>query len=376
MTKQELVNYLELLLQKTFPNINHIEVALSGGIDSICLLHLLSHLSTKCGFLLSATHINHQISKHSNYWEDFCHQICDSLNIPITSTKVIVNLNGGNGLEAEARKVRYEVFKQSKANVLALAHHSDDQSETVLLQLLRGGSPKGLAAMPKVRKLNNKNNTQLWRPLLNITRTQLEKIALEEGWVWIDDDSNTNTQFKRNFLRHNVMPILLKEYPDYKNQFMRASQHAADAADILSEVADTDLKILLIDDRTINLDILTTLSPARQRNAIVTWLCKFNINTNPTLINSFLSDCLHMLELDNYYTDNFNLDTFNSKYDTLDILFLLSNESKSTIEYIPNINVNSKTYINPKYSKQELFKKIGLDNYIKLLAILLYLHKV
>ena len=292
MTKQELVNYLELLLQKTFPNINHIEVALSGGIDSICLLHLLSHLSTKCGFLLSATHINHQISKHSNYWEDFCHQICDSLNIPITSTKVIVNLNGGNGLEAEARKVRYEVFKQSKANVLALAHHSDDQSETVLLQLLRGGSPKGLAAMPKVRKLNNKNNTQLWRPLLNITRTQLEKIALEEGWVWIDDDSNTNTQFKRNFLRHNVMPILLKEYPDYKNQFMRASQHAADAADILSEVADTDLKILLIDDRTINLDILTTLSPARQRNAIVTWLCKFNISTNPKKIDDILTQLL------------------------------------------------------------------------------------
>ena len=101
-----------------------------------------------------------------------------------------------------------------------------------------------------------------------------------------------------------------------------------------------------------------------------------SINTNPILINSFLSDCLHMLELDNYYTDNFNLDTFNSKYDTLDILFLLSNESKSIIEYTPNIDVSSKNYLNPKYSKQELFKKIGLDNYIKLLAILLYLHKV
>lgn len=133
-----------------------------------------------------------------------------------------------------------------------------------------------------------------------------------------------------------------------------------------------------------NTDILKFIKMLENKNSayIVDTIIKVNelknvsINTNPILINSFLSDCLHMLELDNYYTDNFNLDTFNSKYDTLDILFLLSNESKSTIEYIPNINVNSKTYINPKYSKQELFKKIGLDNYIKLLAILLYLHKV
>lgn len=133
-----------------------------------------------------------------------------------------------------------------------------------------------------------------------------------------------------------------------------------------------------------NTDILKFIKMLENKNSayIVDAIIKVNelknvsINTNPTLINSFLSDCLHMLELDNYYTDNFNLDTFNSKYDTLDILFLLSNESKSIIEYIPNINVNSKTYINPKYSKQELFKKIGLDNYIKLLAILLYLHKV
>ena len=290
MTKQELVDYLELLLQKTFPNINYIEVALSGGIDSICLLHTLSHLSTKRGFSLSAIHVNHQISRHSNYWEDFCHQICDSLNIPITSTRVIVNLNNGNGLEAEARKVRYEVFEQSNANVLALAHHSDDQSETVLLQLLRGGNPRGLAAMPVLRKLNN--DIQLWRPLLNITREQLEKIAIEENWVWIEDDSNSDTRFRRNFLRHNLMPILSKEYPDYRNQFMRASQHAADAADILSEIATTDLKILLIDDRTINLDILTTLSPARQRNAIVTWLCKFNISTNPKKIDDILTQLL------------------------------------------------------------------------------------
>ena len=290
MTKQELVNYLELLLQKTLPNINHIEVALSGGVDSICLLHLLSHLSTKCRFSLSATHINHQISRHSNYWEDFCHQICDSLNIPITSTRVIVNLNNGNGLEAEARKVRYEVFEQSNANVLALAHHSDDQSETVLLQLLRGGNPRGLAAMPVLRKLNN--DIQLWRPLLNITREQLEKIAIEESWIWIEDDSNTDTRFRRNFLRHNVMPILSKEYPDYRNQFMRASQHAADAADILSEIAAADLKILLIDDRTINIDILTTLSAARQRNAIVTWLSKFNISTNPKKIDDILTQLL------------------------------------------------------------------------------------
>ena len=290
MTKQELVDYLELLLQKTFPNINHIEVALSGGIDSICLLHTLSHLSTKRGFSLSAIHVNHQISRHSNYWEDFCHQICDSLNIPITSTRVIVNLNNGNGLEAEARKVRYEVFEQSNANVLALAHHSDDQSETVLLQLLRGGNPRGLAAMPVLRKLNN--GIQLWRPLLNITREQLEKIAIEENWVWIEDDSNSDTRFRRNFLRHNLMPILSKEYPDYRNQFMRASQHAEDAADILSEIATTDLKILLIDDRTINLDILTTLSPARQRNAIVTWLCKFNISTNPKKIDDILTQLL------------------------------------------------------------------------------------
>lgn len=219
------VDYLESALHEAFPEARHIEVALSGGVDSVCLTYLLADLAKRRGFRLSAVHVNHQIDLRAGDWQEFCQWLCASLNIPLRTAKVEVNWGGGDSLEAEARQARYAIFAQSQADVLALAHHADDQAETILLQLLRGAGPHGLAAMPVTRALTE--HTQLWRPLLNATRDQLEALATVEDWIWIEDDSNDDTRLRRNFLRHDILPRLAQGYPDYREQLLRSVRRAA-----------------------------------------------------------------------------------------------------------------------------------------------------
>ena len=170
-----------------------IVVALSGGIDSVVLLHFLN--SNHRGNI-RAIHINHNLSQFSNDWKVFCRDLCKNANIEFKS--IDLNIINSSNIEENARKRRYNSLKSdlSKKEILCTAHHQDDQAETLLLQLFRGSGVAGLASMPK---LKNFGDSYLYRPLLNISKQQIIDYASKNHLNWVVDDSNDNTQFKRNF---------------------------------------------------------------------------------------------------------------------------------------------------------------------------------
>ncbi|MCE3269595.1 MAG: tilS, partial [Burkholderiales bacterium] len=178
-------------------------IGLSGGIDSIVLLHILKHITPQIN--LSAVHINHNISANAKMWSKFCQEFCYSLNIPLHVENVNFNRHGGESLENLARIARYKVLLQAPADIIALAHHQDDQVETTLSQLLRGSDLHNIAGMHMV---SNKQDKILWRPLLDISKAQIEEYAVLFGLKYINDESNLDTRFLRNFIRHDVLPLL------------------------------------------------------------------------------------------------------------------------------------------------------------------------
>ena len=265
-------------------------VALSGGIDSVVLLHLLVPLSASMGFGLSAVHVDHGISANAGKWSAFCHDLCHGVGIFLETARLKIGREPGTSLEAAARAGRYRVFATLQADYVALGQHQDDQAETLLLQLLRGAGVKGLAAMPVVRDLplDEAPRDQLFaaqierelpgavplhdrprmlRPLLHASRSEIENYARENGLRWIVDESNEDVSFDRNFLRHEVFPLLEKRFPAYRTTFSRASRHMAEAAELLNELAEADSAAGLIPGK-LHIEDLRKLSLPRARNLL------------------------------------------------------------------------------------------------------------
>ncbi|MFN9490771.1 MAG: tRNA lysidine(34) synthetase TilS [Betaproteobacteria bacterium] len=236
-----------------------ITVGLSGGIDSVVLLHLLRRGLQLPPSMLAAIHVNHQISRGALAWAAHCRRYCRELGVPLRVHKVEVAR--GNSTEAAAREARYRVFAQSGAAVIALAHNRDDQAETVLIQLLRGAGPRGLAAMPEFRA----GEPSLWRPLLQLPRAAIVEYAERHRLRWIEDDSNADTHYTRNFLRHQVLPRIETRLPGASVVLARAARLQAEAAGLLDELARIDLGA---DDGVLRVDNLARLSPPRARNAL------------------------------------------------------------------------------------------------------------
>lgn len=165
-----ILEQVEGILRKQVAGNDHLVIALSGGVDSVVLLHLLHALSSALAFRLSAVHVEHGISLHAGQWSDFCQGQCDVLGISLEIFRLQIKKTPQVSLEAAARQARYEVFKRIAADFIVLAHHQDDQVETLLLQLLRGAGVKGLGGMPVVRKLHTAGTTRLLRPLLDVSR--------------------------------------------------------------------------------------------------------------------------------------------------------------------------------------------------------------
>lgn len=212
-------------------------VGYSGGLDSSVLLHLLAALRRSAGFSLAAVHVHHGLSPQADYWADHCTQVCRELDVPLAIRRVAVR-PAGEGLEAAARAARYHVFAQLEADFLVLAHHRDDQAETVLLQLLRGAGLKGLAAMPEARPLVG--GLVLLRPLLAATRADIAAYAAAHGIGWIDDASNSDVRLARNALRHAVFPPLAECFPAASKVLALAAAQFAEAAALLDALAELD----------------------------------------------------------------------------------------------------------------------------------------
>jgi tRNA(Ile)-lysidine synthase len=196
-----------------------VAVGLSGGMDSVVLLHALrAHPG------LAAIHVHHGLSPNADAWAAFCRRLCKRLGVPLAVRKAMVQRRG-QGLEAAAREARYAAFKSVKCDAVVLAHHLDDQAETVLMNLLRGAGRRGASGMPARSRLDGK---ALLRPLLGLPRAALAAYARRHGLEWIEDESNADEALSRNFLRRKVAPLLDARFPGWKGALARAARHFAE----------------------------------------------------------------------------------------------------------------------------------------------------
>jgi tRNA(Ile)-lysidine synthase len=215
-----------------------VAVALSGGRDSIVLLDALATLAADLHLALTAIHVHHGLSPNADAWAAFCDKACASRGVPLAVRRVDVKRAGGESPEAAARAVRYAVFAAADAHIVALGHHADDQAETVLLQLLRGAGPQGLAAMPLLRR--SAFGPSLLRPFLPLPRATILAYAGARGLEFVDDESNADIGIKRNFLREEIVPRLATAFAGYPTTLVRAAAHQAESAQLLDALAILD----------------------------------------------------------------------------------------------------------------------------------------
>lgn len=203
-------------------------IALSGGLDSITLLHLFHTLSDATCHL-RALHVHHGLHPEADAWVKHCESVCAKLGIPFEVFYVTLPKQPKEGLEAAARTARYKIFSEQllENEVLVTAHHQNDQAETFLLQALRGSGPKGLSGMPRLKKFSQGWH---WRPLLDLSREALEDFVKEKNLSFIEDDSNFSLQFDRNYLRYDVIPLLKKRWPKMIENFARSAKIQAELA--------------------------------------------------------------------------------------------------------------------------------------------------
>lgn len=197
-----------------------VAVGLSGGVDSVTLLHLLHALAPAHGFRLRAVHVNHGLNPHAGAWQKFCARLCRKLGVPLLQRKVRV-VKRGKGLEAAARAARYGVYAKLPDDVIALGHQLDDQAETVLLNLLRGAGARGASGMPRARRRAGK---LYLRPLLEVPREAIVAYAARQGLAWIEDPSNADEQLTRNFVRRRLGPVIEQRFPRWRQSLARAAR--------------------------------------------------------------------------------------------------------------------------------------------------------
>jgi tRNA(Ile)-lysidine synthase len=217
-----------------------VAVALSGGRDSMALLDALVRVAPSRPVTLSALHVHHGLSSRADDWAAFCAEQCAARGVPLAVVRVQVGRKGGSSLEAAARAARYDALAGAAAEFVALAHHADDQAETLLLQLLRGAGPHGLAAMPAHRAM--RSGPALLRPFLDLTRAAIDVYVQRRGVRWVDDDSNANTGVRRNYVRHEVAPRLAVAFPGYPHTVSRSASLQAETARLLDDLATLDAK--------------------------------------------------------------------------------------------------------------------------------------
>ncbi|WP_223593225.1 tRNA lysidine(34) synthetase TilS [Pseudomonas sp. A-R-19] len=266
-----------LLNLKPWRNAPAWRIAFSGGLDSTVLLHLLAHLAkTQSLPALSAIHVHHGLQAVADAWPEHCRSVCAALGVSLQVVRVQVQ--PGASLERAARDARYLAFSDAvqAGEVLLTAQHRDDQAETLLFRLLRGAGVRGLSGMPRQRPLGVGH---LLRPLLDVTRAELEAYAIEQGLSWIEDPSNEDRQYSRNYLRHQVFPGLTSRWPQAVATMARSAAHLSEAQALLDDLADIDLSLAsTVSDfewlglPSLELAALEKLSVARQRNALSRWL--------------------------------------------------------------------------------------------------------
>jgi len=286
----DLVDKAFVSLLASSKKIKSMTVALSGGVDSVVLLHLLHQLQKTHHFTLKASHVHHGLSKNADKWVKFCEKLCAKLSISLDVYYIQLPQKKSLGIEGEARRLRYEKLLQTKTDLVVLAHHEDDQAETFLLQLIRGAGVKGLSSMAHFD-----DSRRLWRPLLNASRINIESYAKKHKLKWIEDESNQNTDFDRNFIRSKVLPILKNRFSHIIKVISRSSSHLAESQHLLDELAKIDFKNSLKScsyKHKLQVKTLEKLSLSRAKNVLRYWL-EFNDQLMPS--KDLLDECLRQV---------------------------------------------------------------------------------
>ena len=263
----------------------HLFIAYSGGLDSTVLLHLSARYAQAQGIAISAVHIHHGLSDCADDWQQHCQAQCQILGVDFKAIAVSVKCQG-KGLEAQAREARYDALAlymeqscQYKRPLLLTGQHQDDQVETFLLQLKRGAGSKGLAAMPAIKTFYPQllSDGFLLRPLLSVTQKQLQQYAVAKQMVWVDDKSNQDIRIDRNFLRHQVIPMLNQRFAGFDKAVCRSIAHIAAQQQLVEQLAAVDwqsCQSVGLDTQTHGLQVpaLLELNPLRRNNVLRYWL--------------------------------------------------------------------------------------------------------
>lgn len=252
-------------------------VAFSGGLDSTFLLHVVcDFLRQHTGVSLRAIHVNHQLQPNSADTETFCRQTCRELGVSLAVDTVNVPVRQHpdartGGLEQSARQARYRSFcrRLQTGDLLLMAHHADDQAETVLFRVIRGSGPAGLAGMPARRRLGA---GELFRPLLPFSRDQLHVWARRAGLRWMDDPSNQDERFDRNFLRHRILPELAERWPQLSEQLRQTSVQCREGHALTERLAELQYGQCATPDHRIRVQSLAILTLPEQKNLLAWWL--------------------------------------------------------------------------------------------------------
>lgn len=246
-------------------------VAYSGGMDSAVLLHALVRIRGRLGFALRALHVDHGLHPDSPAWSEHCSRTCEQLEVPLVTRSVEVAVGRGESLEAVARRARYQAMADllGHGDLLLTAHHRNDQAETLLLALMRGSGLAGLAAMPLVMPLGA---GRMVRPLLDQDRAVLLEYAVRLDLDWLEDSGNRDLRFDRNFLRHQVVPLLAQRWPSWSKSIARSAAHCAEAQGIIDLLAkDALTKAAGRRPGTLSIDRLLRLEPSLRKAVLRRW---------------------------------------------------------------------------------------------------------
>ncbi|MBS3802925.1 MAG: tRNA lysidine(34) synthetase TilS [Oleiphilaceae bacterium] len=257
----------------SLPHAPRVWVAYSGGLDSTLLLHLARYcLQEARGASLKAIHVNHQLQANAGLCEAHCRRTCEELSVPlVVDTVEVVGAGIKGGIEEAARSARYAAFKRwlEPGDLLLMAHHADDQAETVLFRLIRGTGVAGLAGMPAFRPLGQ---GALVRPLLRFSQERLRAIAQARNLRWVDDPSNEDQDFDRNFLRRSILPRLRQRWPSLPKRINRTAEYASEQAELADRLAELQFNQCCDDRATLRMDLFARLSVPEQKNLLRWWI--------------------------------------------------------------------------------------------------------
>lgn len=264
LTPQQIVDELVTLAAG-----KRVWLAYSGGVDSHVLLHMLATVDAPDLNFVAAVHVDHNLQDESKKWAQHCSDVCLDLKVEHHNLQIEVENIATLGMEAAARTARYQAIERllSPGDIVLTAQHQHDQAETLVLQLLRGAGPKGLSAMAQKSTMGC---MEIIRPLLGVSQADILDYAEQHTLKWIEDPSNVETRWNRNYLRHEVWPKIEQRWPQAETTISRSAQHCAEASELMAELAEQDMKFLGINNESEILPIsaLMSLSAARQRNVL------------------------------------------------------------------------------------------------------------